>query len=35
MEPRGFWEVKAPGIRDIGTLRTGRLYPQEDPGTQF
>jgi hypothetical protein len=43
MGPRGFWEVKASRFRDIGAwkvvrlsaVRTGRLYPQEYPGTHF
>jgi hypothetical protein len=43
MWPWGVWEVKAPGFLDnwhikvvtLSALRTGRLYPQEYPGTHF
>jgi hypothetical protein len=40
--PRGFWEVKVSRLRDIAleggrlsSLCTGRLYPQDYPGTHF
>ena len=41
--PRGVQEVKAPRLHDtrhtklvrLSPLRTGRLYPQEYPGTHF
>ena len=41
--PLGFWQVKAPEFLDTrhmkvvrsSPLRTGRLYPQEYPGTHF
>jgi hypothetical protein len=43
MWPWGVQEVKAPGFLDnrhikvvtLSALRTGRLYPQEYPGTHF
>jgi hypothetical protein len=42
MGPRGSWEVKASRFYDmaleggrLSAIRTGRLYPQEYPGTYF